>query len=176
MIPEIETERLILAAPRADDFNVVARLLNLPEVYQFIGGEPRPKAQLWAAFLANIGGWHELGYGMWLVKRRDTGALIGQVGFPQAIRGHGAGFDDYPETGWLFEAAAQGQGFASEAMAAALGWFDGAGLADRCVCMIDPANAASMRLGQKLGFVKTRLSAFEEIELQLFERRILKSA
>jgi len=176
MTPEIETERLVLAAPRGDDFNAVARLVNLPEVYQFIWGEPRSKAQLWTAFLANIGAWHELGLGMWLVKRRDTGALIGQVGFPYAMRDHGAGFDEYPEAGWLFEAAAQGQGYAGEAMSAMLGWFDGAGLADRCVCMIDPANGASLRLAQKLGFAKTRLSPFEEGEVQLFERRNLKPA
>ena len=113
---------------------------------------------------------------MWLVKRRDTGASIGQVGYPFAMRGHGAGFDEYPEAGWLFEASAQGQGFANEAMTATLGWFDGAGLADRCVCMIDPTNTASMRLARKLGFVKTRLSSFEGNELQLFERRISKPA
>ncbi len=173
MIPQIETERLILAPPCVVDFDAVARLVNLPEVYRFIGGETRPKAQLWAAFLSNIGAWHELGYGMWLVKRRDTGALIGQVGFPYAMRGHGAGFDEYPEAGWLFEGAAQGQGFAGEAMQAALGWFDSAGLAACSVCMIDPANAGSMRLADKLGFVKTRMSPFEGTELQLFERRNL---
>lgn len=169
---EIQTERLILSVPEVADFAAVLRLVNLPEVYQFIRGEARPEADVWAAFLTNIGAWSALGAGMWLVKRRDTGALIGQVGFPCAMRGHGAGFDEYIETGWLFEAAAQGQGFALEAMAAALAWFDAAGLADRCVCMIDPANAPSLRLADKLGFVETRQSVFEGDVLQLFERRV----
>ena len=172
MIPQIETERLELVPPARADFEALARLWSLPEVYRFIGGAARPKAQLWSAFLANIGAWTEMGYGMWPVKRRDTGALIGQVGFPCAVRGHGAGFDEYPEAGWLFEGTAQGQGFAYEAMQAALAWFDGAGLADRCVCMIDPQNTPSMRLADKLGFEKTRLSMFEGDELQLFERRV----
>ena len=169
---EINTDRLILSVPERADFAAVMRLWNLPEVYRFIGGAPRPEAQLWAAFLSNIGAWNALGAGMWQVVRRDTGALIGQVGFPCAMRGHGAGFDEYIESGWLFEAAAQGQGFGREAMIAALEWFDAADLADRCVCMIDPANVASMRLADKLGFVKTRLSIFEGDELQLFERRV----
>lgn len=172
MIPRIETERLVLVPPTREDFDALARLWSLPEVYRFIWGEARPKPQLWSAFLANIGAWTEMGYGMWPVKRQDTGALIGQVGFPCAMRGHGEGFDGYPEAGWLFEASGQGQGFANEAMVAALGWFDGAGLADRCVCMIDPANEASMRLAEKLKFVETRMSEFDGDMLQLFERRI----
>lgn len=172
MVDKIQTDRLTLVPPMQVDFEAISRLWTLPEVYQFIGGQPRPKDQLWAAFLANVGAWQALGYGMWSVKRRDTGALIGQVGFPFAMRGHGAGFDEYPEAGWLFEAAAQGHGFAHEAMGAALDWFDGAGLSDRCVCMIDPANAASMRLAGTLGFVKTRVSVFEGDALQLFDRKI----
>jgi len=172
MIPQIETERLVLVPPARADFEALARLWSLPEVYRFIGGTARPKARLWAAFLANIGAWTEMGYGMWPVKRRDTGALIGQVGFPCAMRGHGAGFDEYPEAGWLFEGGAQGQGFAYEAMQAALVWFNGAGVADRCVCMIDPRNISSMRLADKLGFAKTRLSMFDGDELQLYEQRV----
>lgn len=172
MIPEIKTDRLVLAAPTAADFEAFARLWTLPEVYHYILGAPRPKAQSWASFLALFGTWAHLGYGMWLVKRRDTGEMIGQVGFLSAMRGHGAGFDEYPEAGWLFDAAGQGHGFAHEAMVAALDWFDGAGLADRSVCMIDPANAASMRLADKLGFIETRPSAFDGNSLQLFERRI----
>jgi len=171
MIPKIKTDRLILAPPTAEDFEAFARLWTLPEVYHYILGSPRPKAQSWAAFLGLFGCWAHLGYGMWLLKRRDTGVMIGQVGFLSALRGHGAGFDEYPEAGWLFEASGQGQGYAHEAMTAALGWFDGAGRADRCVCMIDPANAASMRLADKLGFAKTRLSPYEDTQLQLFERQ-----
>lgn len=176
MIPEIQTERLVLTAPKAEDFDAFARLWQLPEVYQYILDEPRPTAQSWSAYLVLHGCWAHLGYGSWLVKRRDTGAMIGQVGFLSAMRGHGAGFDEYPETGWLFDGAAQGHGFAHEAMQAALGWLDGAGLVDRSVCMIDPANVASMRLADKLGFVKTRLSPFMGDELQLFERRVLKTS
>lgn len=171
---EIQTERLILQPPTRADFAAIADLWNLPEVYQFIGGAPRSQAQLWAAFLANAGAWQMLGYGMFSVKMRETGALVGQVGFPCAIRDHGAGFDEYPEAGWLFARAVHGTGIAREAMTAALAWFDAAGLADRCVCMIDPANAASMRLAGKLGFVETRKSVFGGAVLQLFERPTLQ--
>jgi RimJ/RimL family protein N-acetyltransferase len=87
------------------------------------------------------------------------------------MRGHGGDFDAFPEVGWLFDGAFDGQGYAREAMLAVLEWYDRAGIAGKSVCMIDPDNVASMRLAEKTGFVKTRTSLFDGTELQLFERK-----
>lgn len=170
-IPNLTTERLILSAPQSADFDAFARLWTLPEIYHYILGEPRSRADSWRAYLTNFGAWSHLGYGMWLVKLRSTQEVIGQCGFLSGMRGLGGDFNDFPEVGWLFDGDYHGKGYAHEAMQAALNWYDGAGIAEKSVCMIDPANVPSLKLAAKLGFDKTRLSEFHGEMLQLFERK-----
>ena len=55
MIPTLTTDRLILTAPDATDFDAFARLWTLPEIYEFILGEPRSREESWRGFLVNFG-------------------------------------------------------------------------------------------------------------------------
>ena len=45
-----------------------------------------------------------------------------------------------------------GRGYATEAAQAALRWMEVAFSPDRTVCIIDPANVASLRVAEKLGY------------------------
>jgi RimJ/RimL family protein N-acetyltransferase len=65
---------------------------------------------------------------------------------------------------------AHGQGFASEGLAAALDWLDGATDHRRSVCLIDPANAASIRVAEKAGFGLAQTVRFKAAETLLLER------
>ena len=67
-------------------------------------------------------------------------------------RGLGEDFDDKPEAGWIIRADQAGQGFAHEAMAASITWFDREHGPQPIVCMISHGNARSLRLAERLGF------------------------
>ncbi len=111
LVPEtLETERLRLRLPRAEDFPAYADMLADPEVNRFIGGaELTDRAEVYRALGWLIGHWHLRGYGPWLVEDRASGALVGRVG----------GF--YPlewpamEIAWTLGRAWWGQGLAQEA-------------------------------------------------------------
>ena len=61
-------------------------------------------------------------------------------------------FEGEPEIGWAFVPSGQGKGYAAEAVGAALAWADETLDAPKLVCIIDPGNAASIRLAHKFGF------------------------
>ena len=63
-----------------------------------------------------------------------------------------------------------GQGYAGEAMAAALAWFARERGGGRTVCMITRGNAASERLAERLGYRRFREAEFKGDEVGLYER------
>lgn len=142
-VPALETERLILRAPRMVDFDGFAEILGDARS-RFIGG-PYSRADAWLEFAADAGGWLLKGFGYWSLEERATGRYLGAVGFSQP--------EWFPERelGWMLLGAHEGRGFATEAGRAALdcafrrfGW-------RTLVSYIDPPNARSIRLAERLG-------------------------
>lgn len=144
-VPAIETPRLRLRAPRIADFGAYAAIATT-ERAAYIGG-PMTRGEAWLDFNQMVAGWLLRGHGVWSVARRDDGVLLGFL--PLA---HEFG-DPEPELGFLFVAAAEGQGYAREAAEAARAFaFDELGW-DSVVSYVDPANARSVRLAERLGAV-----------------------
>ena len=85
---------------------------------------------------------------------QDDPRIIGVAGVFHSWRGFGQGMDDVPEVGWILAQDAWGQGLAREAMHAVLDWFDATHGPTRIACMIDRDNAPSLRLADRLGFVR----------------------
>jgi len=95
----------------------------------------------------SIGAWALRGYGMWACERTDSGAFIGSVGIFQPL--------DWPEPeiAYSLDRPFWGQGFATEAAAAARDWlFEHFPLA-RAASFIRPDNHASKRVVERLGAV-----------------------
>jgi RimJ/RimL family protein N-acetyltransferase len=140
----IETERLVLRAPRIEDFDGYAELHGDEEAARYIGGH-MPRAAAWRKFLQQPGAWLVQGFGMFSVLDRSSGEWLGQLGpwRPEGWPGN--------EVGWSFRRAAWGRGFATEAAVVAIDWaFDNLGWDDVIHC-IDPANAPSQALARRLG-------------------------
>lgn len=142
--PVLETARLILRVPRLEDFERYAELMADEEAARYIGGRLE-RAPAWRRFLQMPGAWVVQGFAMFSVLDKSSGKWLGQAGpwKPDGWPGN--------EVGWSFHPDAWGRGYATEAAIAAMDWaFDTLGW-DSVIHCIDPANAPSQRLAQRLG-------------------------
>jgi RimJ/RimL family protein N-acetyltransferase len=121
--PTIETERLVLRAHRASDFDAVAAMWGDAEVARFIGGSPSTRQESWFRMLRYAGLWPMVGFGYWAIADRAKGRFLGDVGFADFQRGMPE-LDGVPEVGWALVPHAWGRGVATEAVQAVLAWSD----------------------------------------------------
>jgi RimJ/RimL family protein N-acetyltransferase len=158
--PTIQTERLILRGWQPEDLEPYAAMLADDETARFITGQGRGLSRLeaWHETVWLIGHWQLLGYGMFVVEERSTGAFMGRVGplHPPS----------WPalEIAWSLAPAARGRGYATEAAAAAIGWtFEVLG-PERIVSIIDPRNGASRAVAERVGerLTDERFTPFRE--------------
>lgn len=141
VLPSLETARLRLRAPVITDFPLWRAIYAAPEAVHF--GGPFEAETAWEAFSVYTAGWLLHGHGLWAVERRADGVLLGFVHL-------GLEWDDEePELGWMFAPEARGQGYASEAAAAARD--HALALMPTCVSAIDPENAPSRGVARRLG-------------------------
>lgn len=142
--PVIETERLLLRVPRADDFERYAELHADEDAARHIGG-PLVRAAAWRKFLQMPGAWAIQGYAMFAVVDRASGIWLGQAGpwKPEGWPGN--------EIGYAFHRDAWGRGYASEAAAATIDWaLEHLGWDDFIHC-IAPENVPSQSVARRLG-------------------------
>ncbi|HEX8263332.1 MAG TPA: GNAT family N-acetyltransferase [Allosphingosinicella sp.] len=149
--PVLETDRLILRGWRPEDFGAYAAMLADDETARFITvqGRALSAGEAWNETAWLIGHWQMLGYGMFVVEERSSGAFCGRVGPLHPPR--------WPafEMAWSLAPAARGKGYATEAARAAIGWSFETLPLDRIVSIIDPRNEASRRVAERLGQRRT---------------------
>ena len=168
--PVLETPRVRLRGFRASDLEAQAATMADPGVVRHLGGSPFSREDSWRKMLASPGLWALLGYGYWVVERREDGAYLGQIGFADFKRDMAPGIEGIPEMGWIFAPRAQGQGYASEAALAALAWADEALGRREIVAIISHDNAASIRVAEKGGFTLREEAVYKGEPILLFRR------
>jgi RimJ/RimL family protein N-acetyltransferase len=111
----IETPRLILRVPRAEDLDPWAAMMADEQAAHFIGGVT-PRAVTWRALMTMIGSWHAMGFAMFSVIEKSTGRWVGRLGpwMPEGWPG--------PEVGWAITRDCWGRGYAPEGAIAATNW------------------------------------------------------
>jgi RimJ/RimL family protein N-acetyltransferase len=146
--PRLVTERLVLRGFEPRDVAPHLASSRDPEVQRFLGGVKEPY-EAFSTLAVHAGHWALRGYGPWIVERRADGTPLGRLGlwFPE-------GWPDV-EIGWRFYREGQGQGYATEAARAALGWTWTTQPFDHLISLIVAENAPSQRLAQRLGHVNT---------------------
>jgi RimJ/RimL family protein N-acetyltransferase len=142
----IRTERLVLRAPEARDRAAFIDLLASPEVHTYLGG-PRPPDELERELPETPEQWP----GSFVVAL--DGAMIGHILLRRPARHRPAAVGKV-DLGYLFLPRAWGFGYATEACAAALAWFDAVLPGEPVVLTTQTANTGSMRLAAKLGFTE----------------------
>jgi RimJ/RimL family protein N-acetyltransferase len=168
--PVIETDRLRLRPFRHADVEPQARMMADPEVVRHLGGTSMSREESWRRMLSGTGMWAVLGYGYWVVERRSDGAFIGQVGFADFKRDMRPSIENLPEMGWVLAREAQGQGLATEAVAAGLIWADEALGPAEFVAIISPGNGSSIRVAEKAGFSGRSEAVYRGEPILLFRR------
>ena len=153
-VPSLETDRLILRGHRPDDLVDCAPMWADPNVTRFIGGRPLSREEVWMRLLRNVGHWSLFGYGFWVVRERASDEFVGEVGLAEFKRDLEPSIEGTPEIGWVLAPRAHNHGFATEAVRAALAWFEGEFGRVKTVCLIDPGNAPSLRVAAKCGYVE----------------------
>ncbi|PVD45134.1 GNAT family N-acetyltransferase [Serratia liquefaciens] len=159
--PLLLTERLRLDAHTLDDFDSLAAMWADPEVVRYIGGTPRDREDSWGRLMRYVGHWALLGYGYWAVRDKVSGAYLGGIGFSDFQRNIHPALDA-PEMGWTLVTSAQGKGYATEALRAALAWGKDHLPGDKAVCIISPENQPSLALAKKVGFSKSHRSEYHQ--------------
>jgi len=168
--PVIETERLRLRGHEAEDFAGSAALWRDPAVFRYITGAASPESELWARVMRYAGHWALLGYGYWMVEERATSRFVGEVGFADFKREIEPSLAGMPEIGWVLSSAIHGKGYATEAVGAALAWADANFGSRRTACIVDPGNAASLRLASKFGYREIARTTYKGDPTIMFTR------
>jgi len=145
-IPQLETDRLILRAPQALDFDVLEPFIRSDRARYIGGGADKDRRHAWNVLTMLAGHWQMRGYGTFVAALKSTGQPIGSMGPWHPITW------PEPELSWtIWDAAAEGKGYARESMLrirrhayADLGW-------TTAVSYIDLANARSIALAERLG-------------------------
>lgn len=167
--PIVETPRLRLRPHRLNDLDSRSAMTGNMHVMRYFAAT-QGREENWARLLRYAGHWTLFGWGLLAVEEKASGRWVGEVGLADFHRGLGADFDGAPEAGWIIDQWAEGQGFAGEAMRAAIGWHEARFGAIRQVCIIAPENAPSLRLAARLGFVGFAERMYNDRPVILHER------
>lgn len=138
---EIRTPRLTLRSARPDDLEGMHAVLSDPRATLWWSTPPHETLEQTAAWLEGM-----------IANGRDhpdfvielNGRVIGK-----------AGFYEMPDIGYILHPDVWGQGLAAEAVGAAIDHVFGTRDIETLTADVDPENAASIRLLERLGFIRT---------------------
>lgn len=143
---ELETERLKLRMWRESDIDAYAEMCADPLVMRYLGpGKVFTRHEAWRSMAFFIGHWQLRGYGHWAVEEKETGAMVGRIGFlnPEGWPGF--------EIGWTLARTAWGKGYATEGAKTALRYAFDRLDQPHVISLIHPDNTPSMRVADRIG-------------------------
>jgi len=173
----LETERLLLRAPVADDAAALAPMYADPEVMRYVGdGRPLTRAETERSVKRMIQRWEADGFGLFTTVRKEDGAVIGRVGlliwnadtWEPTTRAESENGRTEVEVGYTLGRDYWGQGYATEAAGAVRDYALRELGADRLIALIIHGNTASENVAQKLGLSYERDVKLGRREAQLF--------
>ncbi len=144
-VRELETPRLHLRMFRDSDFPVYETWCANIDVMRFLGGRTLNRIEAWRQMAFILGHWELRGYGYYAVEEKDTGNLVGRVGFTDQ-----AGWPGF-ELGWTIAPEYQGRGIATEAARILLHYAFAELERPHVISLIHPDNTPSRRVAEKLG-------------------------
>ncbi len=136
-----------------EDLDALARIYRDPEVRKYFpeGTLTHEETKEELEWIINVY-YGQYGFGLWATIHKETNELIGRCGLlPWTIEGRSE-----VEVAYLLSKAHWGRGLGTEAARAVLAYgFDQLRLS-RLICLIDPANEASIKVAMKIGMTLER--------------------
>lgn len=167
-IPSVETERLILRAPHADDLPRLTGFYATDRSHM-VGG-PKDGMESWQSLANRLGHWALKGFGLWHLTERASGQFAGWVGMIEAPAW------DEPELGWALMADAEGKGLAFEAVTAARAFSAKHQGLNGVMSYIAHANDRSRALAERLGATYEREGALLGKTCQVWRHPMVEDA
>ena len=161
----IETERLILRHHDESDLDDLYGIMSDETILKHLGASPLSREETWRKILCHYGLWGLCGYGYLAIEHKSSVKVIGEVGLANFKRDCEPSLEPYAEMGWILAANYWGHGYAFEAGQGLIEWTKRSNINQQLACMIDLENTASIKLANKLGFVKKSLMHCKGIEL-----------
>ena len=143
-IPSLETDRLLLREWREADLDAYARICADEQFARYFG-QPLEREDAWRQMALYAGHWELRGFGLWAVEEKASGAFVGRTGLYEPEGWPGL------EVGWGLDPAVWGRGYATEAGSASLDYAWRVLGAERVISIIDPDNARSIAVAERLG-------------------------
>lgn len=168
--PTIETERLILREFRRDDLDAFAATMADPDIVRHLAIEPLSREDSLRRIFLAAGQWPIIGMGMWAVEQKADSRVVGHLGFFDMERDITPSLLGLPEMGWIFDRSVHGQGIAREACEAALQWLERELGPVEIPAIINVDNFPSMKLAEKLGFVREADGNYKGEPIAIFRR------
>lgn len=147
-IPTLHTDRLILRAFRAADWDRFSMMECNPEVRRYRGNNLLSREEAWTSMQLFLGQWALRGYGVFALQEQSSHRFVGFAGVL-----HPADWPE-PELAYSLDTSFWGQGFAVEAAAMARDWAFAHTDIERLGSFILPDNTRSLRVAQTLGSVR----------------------
>jgi RimJ/RimL family protein N-acetyltransferase len=147
--PTLETERLLLRPFREDDVDAYTALLQTPQVRASLYlPDDISRYDAWLGIAKWLGQWDLRDTGQWALEEKASGVFVGRAGTHFPAR------EDWPgiEIGWALHPDHWGNGYATEAGAAAIEYAFEHHDVDAVYSVILPENTASQAVAQRLGF------------------------
>ncbi len=159
-----ETSRLVLRPLQPDDAEALHPVFSDPQANRFTLRKHEALAQTVEWINGVLGNYAKRGFGPWCVVRKSDNAVIGYCG---------CGIIELDgktecEIGYRILRGCWGKGLATEAVRAALDHALGDLSFGRVVALIQPDNAASIRVAQKAGMEYERDWMYEGILMRVY--------
>jgi [ribosomal protein S5]-alanine N-acetyltransferase len=168
-IERVETPRMICERLELDHATELLPLLLDPRVGATLWptGRPPTEADVTGSLAAKSGHWDRFGFGMWLLRDRRTGEMVGRGGIQYT---YAAGLNDV-EAAWAIVPERWGQGLATELAHACVEVAFGQLDLLEIVAFTLPDNIASRRVMEKAGFEFERDIVHAGMPHVLYRRR-----
>ena len=159
----IETERLLLRPFTPADLDALASLNADPDVMRYIAdGKPQSRAQTEIRLNEVLDHWQQHGFGLFTAIEKTSGDFVGFCGLKYLNT------SSEIEVGYRLAKRFWRRGLATEAARASLRYgFETLGL-DRIVAVVQPENAASCRVIEKIGLRYEKDARFYDTDVKYF--------